>query len=84
MDDLGSVPGSRGLQGSFKQVAILLAFNIIYFLRAKTEEANLSSDPVYVQYAEWMEAENTKILADDQSFDGFAASVLMIYSYKYW
>ena len=34
---------------------LLFSFNIVYFLRAKTEENNLSADPTYVQYAEWME-----------------------------
>jgi protein-S-isoprenylcysteine O-methyltransferase Ste14 len=33
----------------------LLGVNLIYFLRAKAEERHLSEDPVYVQYALWME-----------------------------
>jgi hypothetical protein len=32
----------------------LLCVNTIYFLRAKTEERHLSRDPVYVEYALWM------------------------------
>ena len=27
---------------------------MIYFLRARTEEAHLSQDPTYVEYALWM------------------------------
>lgn len=33
---------------------LLLGVNGIYFLRAKTEEWHLSHDPVYVQYAQWI------------------------------
>ena len=33
---------------------LLLFLNIIYFLRAKTEERHLSADPVYVKYATTM------------------------------
>jgi protein-S-isoprenylcysteine O-methyltransferase Ste14 len=32
----------------------LLAINCIYYLRARTEERHLSQDPVYVQYALWI------------------------------
>jgi len=35
---------------------LLLALNGVYFLRAKTEERHLSRDPVYVDYACWIEA----------------------------
>jgi len=34
---------------------LLLALNGIYYLRAKTEERHLSRDPVYRQYALWIE-----------------------------
>ena len=34
---------------------MLLGVNLIYWLRARTEERHLSADPVYVQYALWME-----------------------------
>lgn len=34
--------------------AHLLLINAIYFARARTEEAHLSQDPVYVQYALWI------------------------------
>ena len=36
--------------------AMLLGVNLIYFMRAKTEEWHLSRDPDYVRYALWMEA----------------------------
>lgn len=34
---------------------LLLGVNIVYVMRAKTEEWHLSRDPTYVQYALWME-----------------------------
>ena len=34
---------------------MLFGVNVIYWLRARTEERHLSADPVYVQYAVWME-----------------------------
>jgi protein-S-isoprenylcysteine O-methyltransferase Ste14 len=34
---------------------LLLLLNIVYILRAKTEERHLSRDPDYVSYANWME-----------------------------
>lgn len=37
-----------------KSSLLLLLLNGIYYLRARTEEAHLSQDPVYVQYALWM------------------------------
>ncbi len=33
----------------------LLAVNLIYYIRARTEERHLSQDPTYVRYALWME-----------------------------
>jgi len=33
----------------------LALVNLIYFLRARTEERHLSRDPTYVAYAQWME-----------------------------
>jgi hypothetical protein len=33
---------------------MLALFNFIYFMRARTEERHLSRDPVYVEYALWM------------------------------
>jgi protein-S-isoprenylcysteine O-methyltransferase Ste14 len=35
--------------------AMLLGVNLIYYLRAKTEERHLSRDRVYVQYALWID-----------------------------
>ena len=34
---------------------LLVALNFIYVMRAKTEERHLSRDPVYVQYALWID-----------------------------
>jgi protein-S-isoprenylcysteine O-methyltransferase Ste14 len=34
---------------------LLAAVNFIYYLRSKTEERHLSLDPVYVQYAQWID-----------------------------
>ena len=34
---------------------MLIGVNALYWLRARTEERHLSSDPLYVQYALWME-----------------------------
>ena len=39
---------------SVKHCLGLLAINFMYFMRAKTEERHLSRDPVYVEYALWM------------------------------
>jgi protein-S-isoprenylcysteine O-methyltransferase Ste14 len=35
---------------------LLLGISLIYLLRAKTEERLLASDPVYVDYARWIDA----------------------------
>jgi hypothetical protein len=34
--------------------AALLAVNMLYFLRAMTEERHLMNDPAYREYAEWI------------------------------
>jgi len=34
---------------------LLASLNLVYYLRAKTEERHLSLDPVYVQYAQWID-----------------------------
>jgi protein-S-isoprenylcysteine O-methyltransferase Ste14 len=48
-------PGAGDSVGtSIRRCAMLLLLNGFYFLRAKTEEAHLSQDPVYVQYKNWM------------------------------
>jgi protein-S-isoprenylcysteine O-methyltransferase Ste14 len=47
----------NGTVGETVRRCILLAsLNLIYYLRAKTEERHLSLDPVYVQYANWIDA----------------------------
>jgi protein-S-isoprenylcysteine O-methyltransferase Ste14 len=40
---------------ALRHCLLLLVLNGIYILRAKTEEAHLSADPDYVQYAQWMQ-----------------------------
>jgi len=35
---------------------LLFGVNIIYFLRAKTEERHLSRDPAYVEYSNWIDS----------------------------
>jgi protein-S-isoprenylcysteine O-methyltransferase Ste14 len=40
---------------AFRDCVLLLGLNAVYYARAKMEEKHLSSDPVYVQYALWME-----------------------------
>lgn len=39
---------------STRHCAMLLLVNVIYFIRARTEERHLSRDPDYVAYALWM------------------------------
>jgi isoprenylcysteine carboxyl methyltransferase (ICMT) family protein YpbQ len=38
-----------------RNCCLLLLVNLIYFMRAKTEERHLSQDPAYLAYAAWME-----------------------------
>jgi isoprenylcysteine carboxyl methyltransferase (ICMT) family protein YpbQ len=45
----------HGWDMALKQCAMLLGLNLIYYLRAKTEERHLSWDETYVSYALWME-----------------------------
>jgi hypothetical protein len=33
---------------------LMMMVNMTYFMRARTEERHMSRDPVYVQYALWM------------------------------
>jgi len=40
---------------TFKLILFLTVLSMIYYLRAKTEEAHLSKDPTYVQYARWID-----------------------------
>lgn len=48
-----SVPGQGGGY-LLKMCLLLLGVNIIYFLRARTEENHLSNYPEYVEYANWI------------------------------
>lgn len=41
-------------QISLRQCLLLLGVNLIYYIRARTEENHLSNYPEYVQYANWM------------------------------
>jgi Isoprenylcysteine carboxyl methyltransferase (ICMT) family len=46
----------NGSVGETVRRCILLAtLNLIYYLRAKTEERHLSLDPIYVDYANWID-----------------------------
>lgn len=46
----------RGTLGdTIARCAMLALVNLIYFMRARTEEWHLSRDPTYVTYAVWME-----------------------------
>jgi len=45
----------HGWDMAVKQCAMLLGLNLIYYLRARTEERHLSWDKTYVSYALWME-----------------------------
>jgi hypothetical protein len=42
------------VEDTLRHCALLLMLNLIYYLRAKTEERHLSRDPVYVTYAAWV------------------------------
>jgi isoprenylcysteine carboxyl methyltransferase (ICMT) family protein YpbQ len=44
----------HGWDTAAKQCAMLLGLNLVYYLRAKTEERHLSWDKTYVDYARWM------------------------------
>jgi len=45
---------NAGVAESVRMCFMLAATNLIYFLRARTEERHLSRDPDYVAYALWM------------------------------
>jgi protein-S-isoprenylcysteine O-methyltransferase Ste14 len=45
-----------GIEATLRRCLLLGLLNLIYFLRAKTEERHLSLDPVYRRYAEWIDA----------------------------
>jgi protein-S-isoprenylcysteine O-methyltransferase Ste14 len=45
---------THGATEAIRNSILLGGVNMIYFLRAKTEERHLSRDPTYVEYALWM------------------------------
>jgi protein-S-isoprenylcysteine O-methyltransferase Ste14 len=53
-----SVPfiSDQGFAHGLRDCCLLALLNLVYFLRAKTEERHLSRDPLYIAYAQWMEA----------------------------
>ena len=53
---LVSVPfvSTQGFWTAVQHCAALLFVNLIYYLRAKTEERHLMADPAYRQYVDWM------------------------------
>jgi protein-S-isoprenylcysteine O-methyltransferase Ste14 len=52
-----SVPfiSHAGWPEALRNSCLLALFNLLYFLRARTEERHLSRDPDYVAYAQWIE-----------------------------
>jgi protein-S-isoprenylcysteine O-methyltransferase Ste14 len=44
------------VEATLRRCLLLGLLNLIYYLRAKTEERHLSLDPVYQRYAEWIDA----------------------------
>ncbi len=54
---LVSIPfiSSAGPAEAIRHSAMLMGVNLIYFLRARTEERHLAADPVYVQYARYID-----------------------------
>ncbi|MEW6073795.1 MAG: isoprenylcysteine carboxylmethyltransferase family protein [Planctomycetota bacterium] len=52
-----SVPflSHEGPGAATQHVLALLGINLFYFLRARAEEAHLSEDSTYVEYAQWIE-----------------------------
>ena len=46
---------SGSLTDMVRNCAMLAATNAVYYWRARTEEAHLSTDPAYRDYSEWME-----------------------------
>jgi protein-S-isoprenylcysteine O-methyltransferase Ste14 len=45
---------AEGGEAALRHSLMLAVVNVIYYLRARTEERHLSSDPDYVRYALWM------------------------------
>ncbi len=48
------VSQTNDLSVIIKSCLMLLSLNAVYYIRAKTEERHLMSDPVYREYNEWM------------------------------
>jgi hypothetical protein len=46
---------AQGWDEAARQSLALTGISLIYWLRARTEERHLSRDPVYVEYALWIE-----------------------------
>lgn len=46
---------SDGWAAALRRCLLLLLLNAIYYVRAKTEERHLALDPVYVEYAAWID-----------------------------
>ena len=60
-------------QTGLKCCVLLFGLNIIYYLRAKTEERHLSHYPEYVEYA---------LKMNDKSIFRWAAKILPLLKYK--
>lgn len=45
---------TAGYEEAIRNSLLLLSVNLIYFLRAKTEEKHLMTDPAYQQYSAWI------------------------------
>ena len=45
---------SGSLETALRNTLLILATNIVYYWRARTEEAHLMDDPTYQAYAAWM------------------------------
>jgi Isoprenylcysteine carboxyl methyltransferase (ICMT) family len=52
-----SVPfvSGAGAAVAFRHCCLLLLLNLVYYIRARTEERHLSWDPNYVAYAQWID-----------------------------
>jgi len=48
------LPPDGSILTALKLSAMLIGVNVIYYLRAITEERHLSRDPVYREYAEFI------------------------------
>jgi CubicO group peptidase (beta-lactamase class C family) len=47
---------------AFRNTLLLLAVNAIYLIRARTEEQHLLADPVYREYASWIDGRNRAVI----------------------